>query len=168
MRRNAWMLLLCVGGLLGAVTVGVAPPAQACLADSFYTQTFKVTMSPEQTEYVLDQTAVIHVHVVRPADKDPLGEGVDVPAGQVGPASGIQVSVSLKLPKGRAFNWGVTDQNGDATVNIALPSTRLSPGWADASAYAYANYPLGCTELNEYGQLEMTHFVDVAAPGSPT
>ena len=161
MRRVRWILVACAAALVAAVSLGGATPAQACLADNFYIQTYDISMEPQRAEYVLGETALVDVLVVRPASTDPAGLGVPLPSTDTSPASGVYVSVSLKLPKGRAFGWGVTGADGRTTVSVHLNPTRLTAGVADASGYAWTGYPIGCTQVDEYGQVDIDDFVSV-------
>ena len=156
--------MLVVAGLLTSLTVGAAPNANACLLDSIYTETLKVTIEPEQTQYVVGDTAKIHAQVMRPADTDPLGQGVAMPAGQNVPAPNVQVTVGLKFPTGQVFGWAATNATGEAVIDVKLLANRITPGTANAWAYAYTYKTLACTELREYGETTVNGFLTATAP----
>lgn len=117
-------------------------------------RTFHVEAKPVTKSFAIGKTAKVAVTVTRPAEEDPLGNGLPVP--QVGEAPVADANVGVGVTLGDVFfpGFGRTDQMGRATIPIKLKSYAV-PGKADATVYAYTTTAnTTCLRVEENGYRE--------------
>ena len=167
-------LLLCAALVAGAFTAVTPTSAGACgstmrKADVFRKmraanntrsgsmetiglRTLHLEYEANKKTYKIGEIAEIKVKVTRPAEEDPLGQGIPMDRPHVEPAAEVSIGVGLAI--GRVFlpGAGLTDENGEATVKIKIENYAPAGQWADASAYAWKvvqNTP--CATIQEDG-----------------
>lgn len=97
------------------------------------------------------ETVTIPVLVTRPAERDPLGQGIPIGSPRSQAASGIDVSVGLLIGEVFLLGHGVTDQGGKAVVKIRI-GKHVKPGAVDANFHAWKSHAeLPCVRLAESG-----------------
>ena len=126
--------------LLGGLSAAAAPSASACSprsAEFVNVVTLHVAVKPLAKSYRKGQSVPVKVVVTRPASEDPAGLGLSYerPVGR--PAADVNVGIGISI--GRSFlpGFGVTDNQGRATVRIKLPGYVPSGKTADLRAFAY-------------------------------
>lgn len=122
---------------LVAVPLSVAPsPAAGCAMETVSLKTFHLEVSSKKKVYKVGDTATVKVNVTRPAEEDPLGNGIPIERPTTEPAEGINVGIGLRVGDVFLFGHSITDANGDAAVKVKLePWT--PPGNAIADAFAW-------------------------------
>jgi hypothetical protein len=97
-------------------------------------------------------TVRIPVVVTRPAEQDPLGQGVPVAPTELEAGPGINVLVGLSIGDVFLYRSAVTDDRGKATIKIKIEKY-VKPGPVDASFHAWKTHArLPCLRLYEYGE----------------
>lgn len=160
-----------VGGLLGGVSGAGAAPSAACSGravkimksgamEQIALRTFSIAVKAPKDVHVGD-ILTIPVTVTRPAEQDPLGQGI--PMGGVEPEAAPDVNIGVGLMFGDVFlpGFGVTDSQGKAKLRIKV-ERYVKPGPVDASFYAWktqADTP--CARLDENGYRPMPKFFTV-------
>ncbi|HWC12991.1 MAG TPA: hypothetical protein VG929_00165 [Actinomycetota bacterium] len=100
-------------------------------------RTLHLEYKADKKIYEIGDIAQIKVTVTRPADEDPLGQGIPMDRPFVEPAADVNVGVGLSI--GRVFlpGAGLTNEKGVAIVKIKIENYAPAGKWADASAYAW-------------------------------
>ncbi|MEA2447600.1 MAG: hypothetical protein QOK47_1237 [Actinomycetota bacterium] len=129
---------LALATAMFAVTLSFAPSfaAPACAMETVSLKTFYLVVKSDKKVYKIGDTAVIKVNVSRPADQDPLGNGIPIDRPTSQPAENVNVGIGLRVGDVFLFGHSMTDANGDASVKVKLePWT--PPGNAIADAFAW-------------------------------
>ena len=125
-------------------------PMIAGKGDATPLQTFTVEAKAPKDPQV-GETVTIPVLVTRPAERDPLGQGIPIGSPRSQAASGIDVSVGLVIGEVFLLGHGVTDQGGKAVVKIRI-GKHVKPGAVDANFHAWKSHAeLPCVRLAESG-----------------
>lgn len=137
----------------GAARAGVLGTQNAACAKSAATvlYTFKIDAKSQKKTYRPGAVAKIDMKVTRPGEYDPIGGTTPLPPTVDLPASNIEINVSMWAGNYYMYGTGITDENGEGTVNVKLH--RRSPAGpirVDVSARAYYNRG-GCPDLEEAG-----------------
>ena len=138
MRARSISVLTAMLLLAGAVIALTPGTAFACGAvETVSLKTFHLEVKANKKIYKIGETALIKVTVTRPAEEDPLGNGIPMERPFVEPAPDVNLGVGLAI--GRVFlpGAGMTDENGEATIKIKIERYAPRNKWADASAYAW-------------------------------
>ena len=125
-------------------------------------KTLKLEASPAKDTYKIGETAVFKALVTRPADEDPLGQGIPMDRPYVTPAEGISIGVGL-LFNGNVFlpGFAVTDQDGKATMKVKIQNY-VKPGTVHASFFAWKTVAdLPCARVDETGYLPMPDIITI-------
>ncbi|MEA2497694.1 MAG: hypothetical protein QOH26_99 [Actinomycetota bacterium] len=100
-------------------------------------RTFHIEAKPLAKGYKIGRAAKVSVQITRPADEDPTGSGIPLPAGPLSsPAPDVFVGVGVNVGDVFLPGFAVTDEQGKAVVKVELKSYTV-PGSADVSVYAY-------------------------------
>lgn len=173
--RRAMTLVLALfllsgslAGISGAAVTGSSVRCQGALRvlrgevamEQVPLRTFRVQAKAPKTA-VLGGTVSISVVVTRPAEQDPLGQGIPIEGIDPKPAAGVNVGVGLLV--GDAFfpGFATTDDAGKATLKVKIQD-HGSPGPVDASFYAWktqADTP--CARVDEVGYRSYPKFFSV-------
>ena len=155
--------------LAGLMALSSTAPAQACsardaraglrsgaLLETVGLRTYKVEVKPAKKSYKVGDVAQVHVAVTRPAEEDPLGQGIPVESPESFPAEGVNVGIGLRVGDIFLFGHNVTDAEGRTTVKVKI--ARYAPaGKASADAYAWktqVDSPCARVEENGYTQVQ--------------
>ena len=103
--------------------------------DIVQARTFTVEVTTKKA-YRLGGKATIDAIVTRPAHRDPLQAGPDFDPPASVPAADVNVGIGIHVGDVFAPGFGVTDENGEATITIKLPKYMKS-GSASLDAYAW-------------------------------
>lgn len=157
----ALALSLSVGALAGSSSAAVTDATIGCkgarrvlrgtlVLEQVALRTFTIEAKAPKN-VVIGGTASIPVVVTRPAEQDPLGQGI--PTDGIEPEAAPDINVGVGLLVGDVFfpGFAVTDQDGKATIKIKIQSY-AKPGPVDASFYAWktqADTP--CARVDENG-----------------
>ncbi|MGI8774701.1 MAG: hypothetical protein ACR2KQ_06765 [Actinomycetota bacterium] len=109
-----------------------------------------VAEAPKQS-VAIKKMASIKVNVTRPAEEDPLGQGIPMDRPYVMAAEEVNVGVGLLIGDVFLPGFAITDANGDATIKIKI-ERYVKPGPVDAAFYAWettAETP--CATVQENG-----------------
>jgi hypothetical protein len=148
-----------LGGTSGAVVTGYSGACKgyarqvlrgAVVLEQVALRTFRIEAKPPKNVEV-GGVASIPVVVTRPAEQDPLGQGIPTDDLDPEPAVGINVGVGLLIGDVFFPGFAVTNNAGKATIKIKIENY-AKPGRADASFYAWktqADTP--CLRLDENG-----------------
>lgn len=117
-------------------------------------KTLKLEASPAKDSYRIGEVAKFKALVTRPADEDPLGQGIPMDRPYVTPAEGISIGVGL-LFNGNVFlpGFGVTGEDGKVTLKVKIMDY-VKPGTVHASFFAWKTMAdLPCARIDETGYL---------------
>ncbi len=136
-----------------AARAGVpAAASSACGGAYFMLHTLHVEATATKKTYPRGGTAVLHVTVTRPADREPTGTVPDAtPRPASAPAENISVDAAFFAGKSYNFGYDVTNSDGKTTIKIDIP-TDAKPGAVnvDFGAHNYINRG-GCPDGEEFG-----------------
>jgi hypothetical protein len=119
-------------------------------------RTFTVEVRPLAKTYKVGRAAKVAVTVTRPAHKDPFQVGPEFDPPASAPAADVSVGVGIHVGDVFVPGFGVTDDAGEATVTIKLPSY-MKAGSADIDGYAWKiQVDSPCMTIEEDGY---THLV---------
>jgi hypothetical protein len=161
MRRSTGILaaFALVAGLLA-----MAPAAEAKVACSssnlefVYLTTFKLDVKmPKRTPYHPGDKVPFPTTVTRPAEEDPLGQGIPTPRPYVEPAPDVPVVIVAFADDVLLIDYKLTDAEGK--VNLALKLPKYMPE-GPVSARIYAQKLLAdtnCMTIYEVGELTIGH-----------
>jgi hypothetical protein len=148
-----------VAGLLA-----IAPAAEAKVAcassnlEFVYLTTFKIEVKmPKSTPYSPGDKVPFPTTVTRPAEEDPLGQGIPTPRPFVEPAPDVPVVIVAFADDVLLIDYKLTDANGK--VNLALKLPKYMPE-GPVAARIYAQKLLAdsnCMTIYEVGELTLGH-----------
>lgn len=155
-------------GMLGtfalvAAMLAVAPAAQAKVACSstnlefVYLTTFKLDVKMPQGTFSPGDKVPFPTTVTRPAEEDPLGQGIGTPRPVVEPAAEVPVVIVAFADDVLLIDYKLTDAQGK--VNLALKLPKYMPE-GPVSARIYAQKLLqdtNCITIYEVGELTLGH-----------
>ena len=184
--RRLTSVLMAATLIAGALTTVAASPASACRravgkADVFSTMksgrsldagvvrtsssgnmeqisllTFKLDVEKMKREYKIGEIVDVKVTVTRPAEEDPLGNGIPMDRPYVEPVVGAIVGVGFHV--GRVFLPGaaITDDQGVAVIRIKIENYAPAGQSVDVSVYAWkVIQQTTCATVQEYGYKSM-------------
>ncbi len=155
---------------LGLVTglLAVAPAAGAKVACSsaanlefVYLKTFKLDVQLPKGPFKPGQTVPFPTTVTRPADEDPLGQGIPMPRPHVEAAADVPVVIVAFAKDVLMIDYKLTDANGKVNLSLKLP--KYTPA-GPVSARIYAQKLLqdtNCIVIYETGDMTMGRAFDV-------
>ena len=126
---------------------------------------FHVEAKTERPVYVVGQTAVIDVTVVRPAREDPGGLGIETDPPESEPASDVNVGIAL-MSKNTYYVFGLDVTNPEGKARVEIPIEDYFKG-GDVTAYVYAwkdTVKSACLTIREYGSRRYEKFFRVVNP----
>ena len=146
--------------------LAMAPAAEAKLACSsvnnlefVYLTTFKLDVKmPSTTKaYKPGQKVPFPTVVTRPAEEDPVGQGISTPRPIVEPAPDVPVVIVAFAEDVLLIDYKLTDAQGK--VNLALKLPKYMPeGPVSARIYAQKLFQdTNCITIYEVGELTMGH-----------
>jgi hypothetical protein len=155
--------ILTALGLLAGM-LAMAPAAEAKVACSstnlefVYLKTLKLEVkTPKTTPYHPGDKVPFPTVVTRPADEDPLGQGVPLPRPYVQPAADVPVVIVAFADDVLLIDYKLTDAEGK--VNLALKLPKYMPE-GPVSARIYAQKLLqdtNCVTIYEVGEVTLGH-----------
>jgi hypothetical protein len=117
-------------------------------------RTYHIEAKPLTKSFAIGKTAKVAVTVTRPAEEDPLGNGLPVPQVSEAPVPDANVGIGVTLGDVFFPGFARTDEMGKATVSIKLKSY-AAPGKANATVYAYTTtVNTTCLRVEENGYRE--------------
>lgn len=144
--------------------LAIAPAAEAKLAcastnlEFVYLTTFKLDVKmPSSKPYKPGDKVPFPTTVTRPAEEDPLGQGIATPRPHVEPAPDVPVVIVAFADDVLLIDYKLTDANGK--VNLALKLPKYMPE-GPVSARIYAQKLLqdtNCITIYEVGELTLGH-----------
>ncbi|HYI44980.1 MAG TPA: hypothetical protein VE174_05885 [Actinomycetota bacterium] len=135
--------------LVGAPSTAVSAPG--CAMETVSLKTFKLEIKAKKKLYKVGETAQVLVNVTRPAEEDPLGNGIPFERPMTEPAPDINVGIGLRVGDVFLFGHSMTDANGDAVVKVKLePWTPAGNAIADAFAWNVVQ-DTPCLRIEENG-----------------
>lgn len=149
-------------GLLAGM-LAMAPAAEAKVAcastnlEFVYLKTFKLDVKVPNGTYHPGDKVPFPTIVTRPAEEDPLGQGVPMPRPYVEPAADVPVVIVAFADDVLLIDYKLTDANGK--VNLALKLPKYMPE-GPVSARIYAQKLLAdsnCVTIYEVGELTIGH-----------
>ena len=152
-----------VTGLLAAAPVAGAKVACSSTGDLefVYLTTFKLDVELPQGPFKPGQTVPFPTTVTRPADEDPLGQGVSTPRPVVEAAPDVPVVIVAFAKDVLMIDYKLTDAEGK--VDLALKLPKYAPA-GPVAARIYAQKLLrdtNCIVLYETGEMTMGRAFDV-------
>ncbi|MDQ3983140.1 MAG: hypothetical protein M3271_10725 [Actinomycetota bacterium] len=165
MRRSIGILasLALLTGLLA-----LAPAAEAKVACSssnlefVYLTTFKLDVKlPNKSPYKPGDSVPFPTTVTRPAEEDPLGQGIATPRPMVEPAPDVPVVIVAFADDVLLIDYKLT--NAEGKVNLALKLPKYMPA-GPVSVRLYAQKLLrdtNCITIYETGELTLTNGFEV-------
>lgn len=161
MRRLTGMLtaFALVTGVLA-----IAPAAQAKLAcastnlEFVYLTTFKLDVKmPSTKPYSPGQKVPFPTTVTRPAEEDPVGQGISTPRPYVEPAPDVPVVIVAFADDVLLIDYKLTDANGKVDLALKLPKY-MPEGPVAARIYAQKLLQdTNCVTIYEVGELTLGH-----------
>ena len=155
--------ILAAFGLVTGM-LAMAPAAEAKLAcastnlEFVYLKTFKLDVKqPKKTPYSPGDKVPFPTVVTRPAEEDPLGQGISTPRPYVEPAADVPVVIVAFAKDVLLIDYKLTDANGK--VNLALKLPKYMPE-GPVSARLYAQKLLAdsnCITIYETGEVTLGH-----------
>lgn len=118
--------------------------------------TFDLEIGKLKPVYRIGDVVAVDVKVTRPAEEDPLGNGIPMERLYFEPVEGVFVGVGLMM--GRVFLPGaaITGADGVAHVKIKIQDYAPAGVKVDASVYAWkVVYEMPCASIQEYGYAAM-------------
>ncbi|HEX2196244.1 MAG TPA: hypothetical protein VHJ76_04885 [Actinomycetota bacterium] len=164
MRRLTGILAaftLLSGALVMSPAAGATGTKAACAAANMefvYLETFKVDVKlPTKNPYHPGDKVPFPTTVTRPAEKDPLGQGIPMPRPYVEPAADVPVVIVAFADDVLLIDYKITDENGK--VNLALKLPKYTPE-GPVGARVYAQKLLqdtNCITIYETGEVTLGH-----------
>lgn len=143
--------------------LAIAPAAEAKLAcastnlEFIYLTTFKLDVKMPKGSFSPGDKVPFPTTVTRPAEEDPLGNGIATPRPHVEPAPDVPVVIVAFADDVLLIDYKLTDANGK--VNLALKLPKYMPE-GPVSARIYAQkllHDTNCVTVYEVGELTMGH-----------
>lgn len=155
-------------GILAAFSLvtgmlAMAPAAEAKLAcastnlEFVYLNTFKLDVKVPKGSFSPGDKVPFPTTVTRPAEEDPLGQGIATPRPYVEPAPEVPVVIVAFAEDVLLIDYKLTDANGK--VNLALKLPKYMPE-GPVSARLYAQKLLqdtNCITIYETGEVTLGH-----------
>ena len=135
-RRVAIVLVLGTLWGSGALQAGFTPARAVACADVIQLRTMTIKIKPVTKDYPVGSIAQVPVVVTRPANTDPLSQGVPVPPAFSEPAAGVIIGIGLHIGPVFAPGYAKTADNGSAVVKIKIPPYAPATK-VNVDAYAY-------------------------------
>ena len=111
--------------------------------------------------YRLGEIAKFPVVVTRPAENDPLGQGIPMDRPMVEPAANVNIGVGLLIGEVFLPGFAVTDENGEALIKVKIEKY-VKPSVAHGSFYTWnVIQDTPCLKLEESGFLPIQNFFTV-------
>ena len=162
MERALILVAALVASLTVTAPVGAAPDAGAgCGSSVLVLRTLHVEAKPSKKELERGEKFIVHVTVTRPAEEDPLGNGVTYERPTSTPAKDVTVGVAIWVGE-RTYFWGVglTDENGKSDVKVKVPRNS-EYGSAIASISGRHWLKRDCPDILEEGYANYVDFIRV-------
>lgn len=173
MRRRT-SLVAVTATLAGTMAFASAGTVQACasrgvrsglrsgaLLETVGLRTYRVEVKPDKKSYRVGDLAKVHVTVTRPAEEDPIGQGIPINSPESFPAEGVNVGIGLRIGEVFLFGHNVTDAEGHTLVKIKIASY-APPGEASADAYAWkTQVDSTCARVEENGYTSVPNLFTV-------
>ena len=163
--RRVSSLLATFALITGLLAVAPAANAKVACASTnlefVYLTTFKLDVKMPTGPFKPGQTVPFPVTVTRPAEEDPLGQGVPMPRPHVEAAADVPVVIVAFAKDVLMIDYKLTDANGK--VGLALKLPKYTPA-GPVSARIYAQKLLqdtNCVVIYETGELTMGRAFDV-------
>lgn len=143
--------------------LAMAPAAEAKLAcastnlEFIYLTTFKLDVKMPKGTFGPGDKVPFPTTVTRPAEEDPVGQGISTPRPIVEPAPEVPVVIVAFADDVLLIDYKLTDANGK--VNLALKLPKYMPE-GPVSARIYAQKLLrdtNCITIYEVGELTLGH-----------
>jgi hypothetical protein len=135
--------------LVGAPTAAVSAPG--CAMETVTLKTFHLEVKAKKKVYKVGEIAQVLVNVTRPAEEDPLGNGIPIDRPTTEPAEGINVGIGLRVGDVFLFGHALTNAAGDAVVKVKLePWTPAGNAIADVFAWNIVR-DTPCLRIEENG-----------------
>jgi len=153
-RRTTLLLaaiLLVPPSAASAAPLGATP----CDGGYYYLYTLTVEAEPRKKVYLGGEAVKIDFLVTRPGPEDPADNGIPMPQGTPRqPAEGVEVHASFWAGNFYAFDKGLTNEEGRATVKVdTVTEMPAGPVDLDVSGRKYYNKG-GCPDGEETGYNE--------------
>lgn len=124
-------------------------------------KTFHIEAKPTAKIVPVGDTIKVKTNVTRPAQEDPLGQGIPMDRPYVTPAEGVNVGVGLLIGDVFLPGFAITDENGDAVIKIKI-ERYVKPGPVDAAFYAWnVVQETPCATIQENGFRPFSDFFKV-------
>ncbi|HEV2754782.1 MAG TPA: hypothetical protein VG318_03265 [Actinomycetota bacterium] len=164
--RRLTSLIATLGLIAGLLAVAPAAGAEvACSAASelefVYLTTFKLDVELPKGPFKPGDTVPFPTTVTRPAEEDPLGQGVPMPRPYVEAAADVPVVIVAFAKDVLMIDYKITDANGKVPLALKLP--KYTPA-GPVAARIYAQKLLqdtNCLVFYEVGEVTMGHAFDV-------
>lgn len=163
--RKVSSLLATVALVTGLLAVAPAAGAKvACSSTNLefvYLTTFKLDVKMPKGPFKPGQTVPFPVTVTRPAEEDPMGQGVSTPRPYVEAAPDVPVVIVAFAKDVLMIDYKFTDANGKVNLGIKLPKY-VPEGPVSARIYAQKLLQdTNCVVLYETGELTMGQAFEV-------
>ena len=160
MKRVLLALLLVAGTLVAPGTTPAS--AEGCGGSVLVLRTLNVKAKPSKTQLERGEKFTVHMKVTRPAEEDPLGNGIHLgKPPESTPAEDVTVGISIWVGKRTYFyGVGITNEKGKADVPVTVPKDS-ELGWAYAAATARHWIKNDCPDILEYGDRYYQDFLEV-------
>ena len=153
--------LIAVTAFMAAMFVVAPSQATPACAETVVLKTFHLVVDSPKKTYKVGENAVINVTVTRPAQEDPLGQGIPIDPPQSEPAANINVGIGLRVGDVFLFGHSMTNDQGKAAVKVKLePWTPTGPAIADAFAWNIVQ-DTPCLRIEENGYMQKPHIFHV-------
>ncbi|HYO61584.1 MAG TPA: hypothetical protein VEU29_06770 [Actinomycetota bacterium] len=154
--------IIATFGLVAGM-LAMAPAAEAKVAcastnlEFVYLKTFKLEVKLPKGTYKPGDKVPFPTTVTRPAEEDPLGQGIPMPRPYFEPAADVPVVIVAFADDVLLIDYKLTDANGK--VNLALKLPKYMPE-GPVSARIYAQKLLAdsnCITIYEVGEMTIGH-----------
>lgn len=151
---NGWKAAATALVMLAVLLPASARDAQGspCNGSRWVFRTLSVEAKWNKKVYRPGEKATIKVTVARPGPEDPAGNGIPMPAPGLLPAEDVTVSTTLMARWPFPWDRAVTNEDGEATLRLKIPSRWK--GEIPASTLATRVYNEGgpaCSDFEEQG-----------------
>jgi hypothetical protein len=155
--------------LTGVLALAPAAEAKVACASSnlefVYLTTFKLEVKMPKGPYSRGDSVPFPTTVTRPADEDPLGQGISTPRPMVEPAPDVPVVIVAFADDVLLIDYKLT--NAEGKVNLALKLPKYMP-MGPVSVRLYAQKLLqdtNCITIYETGELTLSNAFEVKRRG---
>jgi hypothetical protein len=128
-----------------------ALPEWRCGGATTVLRTFHVEIDWHKKVYPRGGTVKVSVTVSRPAEEDPLNNGIPLPVPERAPAEGVNITAALLInPPHYPWDAAITDAEGKADLSIPLPKSFTGPVDTSVRAWLWHNENgPACTDVME-------------------